>query len=176
MPVQPYLDVGLLLLVVCAAVNDLAARRIPNRLLLAGLVAALALHALGPDPGAALAASLLGAATGLLVFLPLYALGGTAAGDVKLMAAVGAFVGAAEAFEIAMLAWCAGGLMALAIVLARGRLRRALANVGTLLRPLWRRAAGIPAVTEPLAAPSVGTMPYGLAIAAATLLALARHG
>ncbi|TFW31664.1 prepilin peptidase, partial [Massilia horti] len=128
-----------------------------------------------PAPLAALGASLLGALAGLLMFLPLYALGGTAAGDVKLMATVGAFVGAAGAFEISVLSWCAGGVMGLAIVLVKGRLRPALANVLALLRPLWQRARGIPAVPEPLPAPSVGTMPYGLAIAVATLFALVRH-
>jgi prepilin peptidase CpaA len=174
MPVQPYLDLALLLLVVSAAINDLARRRIPNRLLLAGWVVALPLHALGAAPGAALLAALAGAGLGFLMFLPLYLLRGMAAGDVKLMATVGAFVGPAAAFEVAILTWCAGGLMGLAIVVARGRLRLALGNAGDLLRPWLLRLAGIPAAATAPRQPSAGSMPYGVAIAAGTLLVLLR--
>jgi prepilin peptidase CpaA len=173
MPVQPYLDLALLLLVVSAAIQDLAARRIPNRLLLAGWLVALPLHALGASAGTALLASLAGAGTGFLLFLPLYLLRGMAAGDVKLMATVGAFVGPAGAFEIAVLTWCAGGLMGLAIVLAKGRLRAALGNAADLLRPWLLRLAALPAPAAPMRQPSVGSMPYGVAIAAGTLLVLA---
>jgi prepilin peptidase CpaA len=172
MPIQSYLDLCLLLLVVIAAINDLASRRIPNRLLLAAWALALPLHLLSPAPGSALLGALGGAAVGLLLFLPLYLLGGTAAGDVKLMATIGAFVGPAEAFHITMLAWCAGGAMALLLMIRHGRVRAALANTRALLRPLLMRAAGIPAAPEPAPAASVGSMPYGVAIALGTLAAL----
>jgi prepilin peptidase CpaA len=174
MPVQSYLELCLLLLVVIAAINDLATRRIPNRLLLAAWALALPLHLLSAAPGSALVGALGGAATGLLLFLPLYLLRGTAAGDVKLMATIGFFVGPAEAFHIAMLAWCAGGLMALLLVLRHGRLRAALANTRALLRPFLMRAAGLQAAAEPPAGASVGSMPYGVAIALGTLVVLLR--
>lgn len=177
MPVQPWLDLSLLLLVVSAAVSDLATRRIPNRLLLAGLMWALGLQLLARAPGAALLAGLAGAATGLLVFLPLYLLRGMAAGDVKLMATVGAFAGPFDALQIAVLAWCVGGVMGLLIIVSKGRLRAAASNVADLLRPLLMRVAGMPAAAEPMRHASVGSMPYGLAIAVGALLMLAaRHG
>ena len=44
MQIEQYRDTLLLLMVSIAAVNDLATRRIPNRLLLAGLAGALFLH------------------------------------------------------------------------------------------------------------------------------------
>jgi prepilin peptidase CpaA len=176
MPVLTCPELALVLLVAAAGVTDLAARRIPNRLLLAGLALAFGLRAFGPAPGGALLAALAGAAVGLLLFLPLYLVRGMAAGDVKLMATVGAFAGPADALDIAVLTWCAGGLMALAIIVCRGRLRSAAGNVRDLLRPLLMRAAGIPAATEPMREPSVGSMPYGLAIAIGTLLVLvSRH-
>lgn len=176
MPVQPYLDLSLLVLVALAGVNDLATRRIPNRLLAAAWLVALPLWTLAPAPGAALLAALGGAAVGLLMFLPLYLLRAMAAGDVKLMATVGVFAGPAAAFDIAVLSWCAGGLMALAIILFRGRARIAYDNLRTLLRPLLMRAAGMPAVAEPLRHASVGNMPYGLAIALGTMAwLLTRH-
>ena len=171
------LDLLLMLMVVLAASNDLLTRRIPNLLLLAGSLSALALHCFSPSPVAALMAAFAGAATGLLVFLPLYCLRGMAAGDVKLMAAAGFFSTPAEVLYLALLSVCAGGLMALAMVIVRGRLRAAAANVLSLLRPLWMRLAGMPLAAEPMPGPSVGSIPYGLAIASGTLLLMAqRHG
>jgi prepilin peptidase CpaA len=175
MNVQPYLQLLLLLLVVSAAINDLLSRRIPNRLLLAAWMCVLPLQVMSAAPGAALATSLAGALTGLAVFLPLYLMRGMAAGDVKLMATVGAFVDPASTFYIAMASWCAGGVMALLIIAFKGRLRTALANLGDLLRPLRMWVARIPAVAEPMRQPSVGSMPYGLAIAIGTLVWLATH-
>jgi prepilin peptidase CpaA len=176
MPVQACLEFSMLVLVTAAALSDLATRRIPNMLLLLAWMVALPLRAASGAPGAALADSLLGAATGLLLFLPLYLLRGMAAGDVKLMATVGAFAGPAVAFQIVVMTWCAGGAMALVLLVCRGRMRAALANLGGLLRPLLMRAAGIPAVAEPPARPSVGSMPYGLAIALGTMFVLwSRH-
>lgn len=171
MQVAPYLDTLLLLMVVAAAINDLASRRIPNRLLAAGALGALVLHLLSPAPLPALLSWATGACVGLLVFLPFYLVRGMAAGDVKMMAAVGAFTGPAGALHIAILAWCAGGLMAIAIIVARGRLRMALANLWAILRPVLLQlpssaGAGVPPRI------SAGSMPYGLAIAAGTLYVL----
>jgi prepilin peptidase CpaA len=174
-PVQTLLDLTLLALVVAAATVDLARRRIPNGLLLTGWAIAVPLQLLSPEPGTALLGALAGAVCGLLIFLPLYVMRGMAAGDVKMMATVGIFVGPYDALQVAALTWCAGGIMALAIIVGKGRVRHAFANVGDLLRPLWLRARGIPAVPEPMRQPSVGGMPYGLAIAAATLAMMYMH-
>lgn len=165
MLVAPFLDALLLLLVAAAAINDLASRRIPNLLLLSGFVGALCLHALSPDPGKALLACFGGAAAGLLIFLPFYIARGMAAGDVKMMATVGAFTGPLAALHIAVLAWCAGGVMALAIIIFRGRFRLALASFWSLVRQLALRLP----VTQAQAQPRAGSMPYGVAIAAGTI-------
>lgn len=172
MPIEQYLDLILLLLVTTAAINDLATRRIPNMLLLAGLAGALGLRLLSADPATSLLDALGGMGLGLAVFLPFYLLRGMAAGDVKLMAVVGAFSGPGEAFEIAVLTWCAGGVMALCMVLLRGRLKLALANIGLLLSGV--RGQGGEAPAPPLQQ-SAGTMPYGLAIAIGTIAVLLRH-
>jgi len=170
MPVPPFsLHLALLALVGVAAATDLARRRIPNRLLLAGLLAAAILHLAGADR-AALLWGVAGAATGLLLFLPLYCLRGMAAGDVKLLATVGAFSTPLEVAHIALATVLVGGLMALAVVIARGRLRALLANLGCLLRPWLMRLAGMPALAEPMPGPSVGNIPYGVAIAIGTAL------
>lgn len=171
MVIAPYLDTLLLLLVVAAAINDLSNRRIPNLLLLGGLAGALVLHAVSPAPGAALLASLGGLLTGLLVFIPFYLLRGMAAGDVKMMATVGAFTGPALALDIAVVAWCAGGVMALAIIVCRGRVRQTLANLRNILRPALLRLPAAPMTPQA----SAGSMPYGLAIAASTIYVLMRQ-
>lgn len=173
MPVQTLLDLALLALVTAAAMRDLLSRKIPNRLLLLGLAVALPLQAaLG---AAALLDGVAGAACGLLLFLPLYLLRGMAAGDVKLLATVGAFAGPAATCRIAVLAWCAGGLMALAVVVARGQGRVVLAKLRALLHPLLLRLAGL-ALAPAAPRPSAGGLPYGLAIALATIGVLgARH-
>jgi prepilin peptidase CpaA len=177
MPISLCLDLLLMLMVVLAATNDLLTRRIPNILLLAGSLGALTLHTFSASPASALLGAFGGAATGLLVFLPLYCLRGMAAGDVKLMAAAGFFSNPLEMLQLALLTVCAGGVMALVMVVASGRLRAAAANVKSLLRPLWMRLVGMPLAPEPLPGPSVGSMPYGLAIASGTLLLMAqRHG
>lgn len=172
-----YLDLFLIALVWLAAVRDLMVRRISNRLVLTGLLSALLLRLGADTPLGALLDGLAGAGVGLLIFLPLYLVRGMAAGDVKLMAMVGAFTGPALAFEIALATCCIGGVMALAVVLARGRLRDTLDNMRILLRPWLMRMIGVPLAPEPLSVKSVGGLPYGVAIALGTMLMLwIRHG
>ena len=172
MPTEHYLQAALLLLVSAAAINDLATRRIPNRLLLAGLGCALLLHLLSAQPGAALLAALAGLALGLALFLPFYLLRGMAAGDVKLMAVVGAFAGPQQVFAIAVLAWCSGGVMALLAVLWRRRPGLAMSNLINMTR-----AALTPGVAPGAAQGqgSAGSIPYGVAIAIGTIVVLVRQ-
>lgn len=172
MPTEQYLDVTLLLLVSIAAVNDVATRRIPNRLLLTGLGCALGLHLLSPSPLASLATASAGMGIGLALFLPFYLLRGMAAGDVKMIAVVGAFTGPTDIFEVAVLSWCAGGVMALLLVLLRGRVRLVLSNLGHMLS---RTVAPGTQAAVPTAFASVGSMPYGVAIAIGTVALLIRH-
>lgn len=177
MPIPLCLDLLLMLMVVLAATNDLLSRRIPNTLLLAGMLGAVTLHLFSNSPADSLLRAFASAATGLLVFLPLYCVRGMAAGDVKLMAATGFFITPMEVLQLAVLSVCAGGVMALVVVVAQGRLGTATANVSHLLRSIWMRLAGVPLAPEPTPAPSVGSIPYGLAIASGTLLLLVqRHG
>lgn len=158
------LDLALIGLLLLASGFDLARRRIPNRLLAFGLLAALILHLASPNPAALLTTYLAGFGLGLLMFLPLYLLGGMAAGDVKLMATVGAFLGPSLVFQASLATYCAGGVLALLIVLARGHGRAAFANIGALLHPLLLRFGGAPLAPDTRPVPSVGGMPYAVAI------------
>lgn len=99
-----------LVLVGIAAVLDHRSQRIPNWLSYGGLMLALCL--LGFSDGTkGLQFALSGAAVGGGILLPLWLLGGLAAGDVKLMTAVGAFLGPAAAVFATAATLIAGGLL-----------------------------------------------------------------
>jgi prepilin peptidase CpaA len=172
MQTDAYLEVGLLLLVSFAAVNDLATRRIPNRLLLVSLAGALLLRLLSAHPGSSLLDALGGIGTGLALFLPFYLLRGMAAGDVKMIAVVGAFTSPSAVFEIAVSSWCVGGVMALLLVLVNRRLGLVLGNLGRMALGIMMPGMGIVA---PTAKTSAGSMPYGVAIALGTVVFLIRQ-
>lgn len=173
MTIPAWLDLFLILLVVSAAVTDLAIRKIPNLLLLLGWCAALGLRLSGAAPATSVGSALGGAAVGFALFLPLYAMRGMAAGDVKLMATVGLFLGPAGTLHACILTWCLGGVMALLMILFTRRWSDAWANLRSLLQPLVLRL-GPPAPGTQLPRSSVGSMPYGLAIAISTLWLLAQ--
>ena len=174
MPATTWLDLLLLVLVVSAAVIDLAIRNIPNVLLLAGWIGALGLHCSATAPVAAIGTALGGALVGFALFLPLYILRGMAAGDVKMMATVGLFLGPSETLYACILTWCLGGAMALLIILFTRRWTAAYANVRAMLLPILLRL-GPPAPGSESVRTSVGSMPYGLAIALSTLWLLAQR-
>ncbi|HEX9143437.1 MAG TPA: A24 family peptidase, partial [Candidatus Binatia bacterium] len=92
----------LCILLFLAVLHDVRTRRIPNRLVFPGAVIGLALNTILPpgtgffaEPSGAVGflASLGGAGIGVAILLPMYAFGALGAGDVKLMAMVGAFLG-----------------------------------------------------------------------------------
>ena len=168
------IEVILICLVAQAALTDLAVRKIPNVLVLSGLLLALILHLLGGAHWAPVTQWLAGSLAGFFLFLPLYLVRGMAAGDVKLMAMVGAFTGPLAALQIAVLSCLIGGAMALAMLLASGRWRAGWRNLVLICQPLLLRLLGLPLQPVRLApGASVGGMPYGLAIALGTAATLA---
>src|SRR6186713_2279816 len=115
-----------------ACVTDVRERRIPNVLTFGAAAAALLVHFLSHG-SSGLATAAAGWVIGTAVFLPFFLLGGMGAGDVKLMAALGAWLGPADAFWMAIYVSLAGGAMAVVVALFNGYLRTALRNVRTLL-------------------------------------------
>ncbi|MBB3223784.1 A24 family peptidase [Pseudoduganella umbonata] len=172
------LQILLLWLVLQAAVTDLALRRIPNALVVSGLVLSLLLHWRTGAEGVLLSTWLAGLAAGFFLFLPLYLLRGMAAGDVKLMAMTGAFVGPALAMRIGILTCLIGGILAVGMLVMNGRWRILFRNLKSLMWPLLCRVAGFPmqAVVIDRQA-SAGGIPYGVAIAlGTTAVVLEQHG
>ncbi|SDG94824.1 MULTISPECIES: prepilin peptidase [unclassified Duganella] len=164
------IEVILICLVAQAALTDLAMRKIPNVLILSGLVLALLLHLLAGPPWAPLSHWFAGAMAGFFLFLPLYLLRGMAAGDVKLMAMVGSFTGPGAALKIAALAYVTGGVMALTLLLFSGRWRQGMRNLALICKPLLLRLLGVPLLPVPLPpSASAGGIPYGVAVALATV-------
>lgn len=164
------IEMILICLVAQAALTDLSVRRIPNVLVLSGLLLALVSHLLGGSLWAPVTDWLAGTLAGFFVFLPLYLARGMAAGDVKLLAMVGAFTGPRGALLVGLLACLIGGLMALAMLLYSGRWRQGWRNLVALGKPLLLRLLGVPLQPVPLPpGASVGGMPYGLAVALGTM-------
>jgi prepilin peptidase CpaA len=115
---------------------DYRSRRIPNILTFGASVAAVVFF--GATAGLdGLMTSLGGWAVGCLLFLPWFALGGMGAGDVKLLAALGAWAGPGNAVWMALYAALAGGVFALVVALGSGYLREMLRNLWGLLM-FWR--------------------------------------
>lgn len=111
---------------------DLRTRRIPQVLTLGGAAAGLAFHLLtGGWPGGL--ASAAGWLVGIAIFLAPFALGGLGAGDVKLLGALGAWLGPTGVIWLALYTGVAGGVMALAVALSRGYLSEAVTNVYALV-------------------------------------------
>jgi len=122
-----------LILLLTAAVFDVLYRRIPNWLTVSGVVLGLAMNTVIGAPEAGVVFALIGLLVVFGIYAGLYALRAMGAGDVKLMAAVGALVGWERWFGIFFVTALIGGLMALILVLARGRLKKTLFNVSFIL-------------------------------------------
>lgn len=111
-------NLSLILLLLVAAFTDIRTRRIPNAVVLIGAVIALGASIFDIGLVAPMEA-LLGALVGLLCFGIPYALGKLGAGDVKLLAVVGFFLGPGLTAIAAIYSMLAGGLLALACVIFR---------------------------------------------------------
>ncbi len=164
--------------------HDVRTRRIPNRLIVLGSLAALALHGLvqpgeglfGTAPGGqGWLFSLAGFALGLLLLLPFYALKTLGAGDVKLMAMVGAFLGAKAVIGATLLAMLAGGVLALVVALWSGQLGQVWKNLQQMLRITG--AVGLAGIGQD-ANPGLtsGKLPYAVAIACGAVAQLLLAG
>jgi prepilin peptidase CpaA len=127
----------LLVLVLIAAVYDLRYRRIPNWLTVSGVLAGLGLNAfLDQGRPGMFVSSLMGLVIAFVLNFGLYALRAMGAGDVKLMAAVGAIVGWPNWFGIFVISAILGGVMALILAAERGLLKKTLWNVVFILDEL----------------------------------------
>lgn len=162
-----WVAVPVVVLAVLAARADVRARRIPNALTGPAIALALLAHFSFEGLGG-LRGSLLGMLIAGGLLLPGWLLRFTGAGDVKLMAAVGAWFGFPHALMATLFALIAGGVVALVVAARRGILRPTLLNTAWLAA--WVMRPGAVAVTPP--ATSGVRFPFALAVLAGSIAGL----
>src|SRR5580692_9205637 len=128
------------ILVAIAAVFDIRYRRIPNWLVLAGIIVGFAWNVYASGWSGLLRA-LEGLGLGFILYFPLYLLRARGAGDVKLLAAVGAITGPGNCLWIFLLTAILGGVIALILLIFRGRVRHTFFNVGWMVQDLLQLRA-----------------------------------
>ena len=163
-------------ILVVAAVIDGKQLKVPNWLtfpmILSGWVYSVMAFGL---PG--LGWSLAGTAVGLALLLPAYAVGGMGAGDVKLLAGVGAWVWATNTFWAFCASAVIGGAIAMVMVLARGAWRKHRSQFWMILGEFVTLRD--PNVLSAVAADRKGSMlllPYGIPIAIGSIAYFAWAG
>ena len=124
--------------VAIAAVTDLWSFKIYNALTLPLVASGFVYHGI-TGGSAGLAGSASGAAVGFGVFFLVFLLGGMGGGDVKLMAGVGAWLGAPATLVLAAVASLAAGVYALIVICTSGRAR----EMGLHLAVMFHRVAAV---------------------------------
>ena len=155
-----------------ACVFDLRTRRIPNVLTLGAAAVGVAYH--GATGGLyGVLDSVGGWTVGALLFAPVFVLGGMGGGDVKLLAALGAWLGPWGSIGIAIFSGIAGGVLAVWVALSHGYTRTAFRNIRLLLMH-WRVAGLKPLPTLTLDTSDAPRLPYALPIMVGLLVTLWR--
>lgn len=176
---QIIMYVPLLAALVWAAAGDVASRRIPNYLTFSLVLVGLA-QSLTPWAVTRPLSSLSGLGVGFALPLVGYVLGGMKAGDVKLMAGVGAWLGPLAAFQVFAVAAIAGAAYVLLHGLWHRRLVQLARDCGTMAINLRHaRKLGLEHVADTGARTASAHLPYAifvLAGAAAVIVAQAVVG
>lgn len=168
----------MLLLLFAAVREDIRNQRIPNALVFWGAGLGILLNSVMPEgfgfasplpAGVGFLSALGGWAIGLAVFLPMYLLRAMGAGDAKLMAMVGAFLGPDDVLGAILATFLAGGILSVGYAWKIGALQRTLQNIRFILYSNAVKVAGgnVPSLAD--APVSAGRFPYAAAIAVGTL-------
>ena len=147
--VPTWVAAAVVVLTAVAADLDSRTRRIPNRLTAPALLAGLLAHAIAGGPSG-LGHGALGALVAGGLLMPGWLLGFTGAGDVKLMAAVGAWLAWPLSLVAALASLIAGGVLAFAVAVRHRSVGRSLwgaAMIGAWATTPGRRVAPPPVTT-----------------------------
>jgi len=164
---NPIVLVTLIACVATAAAIDIRTGRVPNRITMGAAVIGLGLAATGAS-GLTLTQAAIGTGLGFLLLLPGYLLGGTGAGDVKLLAGIGAIVGPDRIVTAFLFSAIAGGVIAIGFAVERGRVLATLSRTAAIMG--WGSAAQVGVAT------GSNRFPFAPAIAIGTLLAVLADG
>jgi prepilin peptidase CpaA len=161
--------VVLVALVLSAGWFDARLRKIPNWLNASGLAIGIVLGACHGMAGLRTAA--LGCVCALAVYLPLYILRGMGAGDVKLMAAVGALTGPSNWLVVFFVTAILGGLASLGLVVVRRACKQTLNNLLFIISEVLQFRAPCGRAPElDIRNPRALRLPHGVVIAAGCLI------
>ena len=161
--------VFLSILLLAAAIIDLKTYRIPNYLILSGILAALAFH-FSSDGFNGLLFSFLGIVVGIGLLIIPYLMGGMGAGDAKLMGAVGGMLGPKGVFIAFLLTALVGGIYALGILAYYGGFRETLLRYLQMLKIFF--LTGKVSYVSPPVQDAKPRLRYGIAISLGTVIAV----
>ena len=165
-------SVMLLAIGLVACIVDVRTRRIPNVLTFGAALGGFVNQVLlGGLDGALTAAG--GWLVGALLFLPFFALRGMGGGDVKLLAALGAWLGPRETLWLAAYSAIAGGALGVVVAVAHGYLQTALRNVLSML-VYWRTVGLRPVPDLTLDSAKTLRLAYTIPIFAGTVMTVWR--
>lgn len=163
-----YLALGSVLVGISAALLDIKYRKIPNWLTFPAMLTGVVLNLFFNIDSWRF--SLLGLSVGLLILLIPFILGGIGAGDVKLMMALGAFLGARKIISVGLCSGIAGGVLALLALALQDGPVKVRHRLVLLVASIWdkdiRRVIFRPDQTSKL------VIPYGPAILIGLLVGL----
>jgi prepilin peptidase CpaA len=152
---------------ICAGILDWRYRRIPNWLTVSGAAAGVATNTiLYRWPG--LKTALMGMALALALLLPFVLARSLGAGDWKLAGALGASLGPRSLLTVLIGAILVAGVMALATVIWKGRLKQTILNMAHMLAAFF--SLRMPGQEVSLDNPESSKIPFGVALALAVLV------
>lgn len=163
---------ALFVVLLIAVLTDLSQRRIPNLLTIPAIIFGLMVHTYY-DGLVGLLFGAGGLALGLGFLLVFYLRGMMGAGDVKLMGAVGSFLGPMGVFQAFLFTALAGGLYAVVVLALKGQLIH-------FVKRLWQSLYLSLTQRKPVLLPNEGAkelpvLCYGLAIAVGTTVSMFYH-
>ncbi len=149
-----------------AGILDVRSSRVPNFLTFPLALIGMGFHAFS-ESGAGIVFSLSGLGLGLVLLLGFYMYGGMGAGDVKLLAAVGAIVGPLNVFVGFLIATLLGGLYAVAVMVWHLGLSGTAERIMTLFVTLVFMKTNVASSLEETSLPKLR---YALVIGLGTLI------
>ena len=159
-------------MLIAAVLTDLTKRKILNAMILFGLIISF-IGQCFTTQGMGGLSWLAGVSIAFAFFIPLYIMRGMAAGDVKLMMAVGGFLGYPLIIKAVVCVFLSGGVIAIMFVIIKGRFKRLFDNMRVMFTDAYiKTTSGVNVADDYVMKNSAGRMPYALAIAIGTLIAI----
>jgi prepilin peptidase CpaA len=170
-PLKAAILLPLILVVTVCAITDVSTHRIPNIVLFPALALAFLINSLlAGFPG--FFESVLGLVFGMAVLFPLYFVGGTSAGDVKLLGVVGAYLGGSAAITAGIATLVIGGVLGIVFIAWRVIEPILMTHVEQLLRGFGTTEPSLIRATATQDNTKTAAFPYAPAIACGTFFTL----